>query len=59
MNEERTESLLRHKEHIRGYLWHTYSVTDNQVMVSTGRYILHTQVLPEYATNEMHSTFQL
>ena len=32
MNEERTELWLRQTEHIRGNLWHTYSVTVNHVM---------------------------
>ena len=35
MNEERTGKCLRQVEHIRGYLWHSYSITVNQVMVAT------------------------
>ena len=30
MNEERTEKCLRQVEHIRGHLWHRYSITVNQ-----------------------------
>ena len=35
MNEERTGKCLRQVEHIRGHLWHRYSITINQVMVAT------------------------
>jgi hypothetical protein len=35
MNEERTGKCLRQVEHIRDHLWHRYSITVNQVMVST------------------------
>ena len=35
MNEERTGKSLRQVEHIRGHLWHRYSITVNQVMVAT------------------------
>jgi hypothetical protein len=35
MNEERTGKCLRQVEHIRGHLWHRYSITVNQVMVAT------------------------
>ena len=35
MNEERTGKYLRQMEHIRGNLWHIYSITVNQVMVVT------------------------
>jgi len=34
MNEERTRKCLQ-VEHIRGHLWHIYSITVNQVMVAT------------------------
>jgi hypothetical protein len=37
MNEERTSSWLRQREHIRDHMWHRYSVTVNQVMVATRR----------------------
>ena len=33
MNEERTGKCLRQVEHIRGHLWHRYSITVNQVQV--------------------------
>jgi hypothetical protein len=32
VNEERTGKCLRQVEHIRGHLWHRYSITVNQVM---------------------------
>ena len=35
MNEERTQKCLLQVEHIRGHLWHRYSITVNQVMVAT------------------------
>jgi hypothetical protein len=35
MNEERTGLWLPQMEHIRGHLWHRYSLTVNQVMVAT------------------------
>jgi hypothetical protein len=35
MNEERTGKCLRQVEHIRGHLWHRYSIAVNQVMVAT------------------------
>jgi hypothetical protein len=35
MNEERNEKCLRQVEHIRGNLWHRYSIAVNQVMVVT------------------------
>jgi hypothetical protein len=35
MNKDMTGLLLQQMEHIRGHLWHRYSVTDNQVMVVT------------------------
>ena len=35
MNEERTRKCLRQVEHIRGHLWHRYSITVNQVIVVT------------------------
>ena len=36
MNEETTKKCLRQVEHIRGHLWHRYSITVNQViMVAT------------------------
>jgi hypothetical protein len=35
MNEERTGEWLRQTEHIRGHLWHRYSIAVNQVMVAT------------------------
>jgi len=35
MNEERTRSCLGQVEHIRGPLWHRYSITVNQIMVAT------------------------
>ena len=34
MNEERTGKCLRQVEHIRGHLWHNFSITVNQVMVA-------------------------
>ena len=34
MNEERTGKYLRQVEHIRGHLWHRYSITVNQVIVT-------------------------
>jgi len=33
MNEERTGKCLRQVEHIRGHLWHRYSITVNQVIL--------------------------
>jgi hypothetical protein len=33
MNEERAEKCLQ-VEHIRGHLWHKYSIAVNQVMVA-------------------------
>jgi hypothetical protein len=35
MNEERTGKGLQQVEHIRGHLWHRYSIAVNQVMVAT------------------------
>ena len=35
MNEEKTRKCLRQVEHIRGHLWHIYSIAVNQVMVTT------------------------
>jgi hypothetical protein len=35
MNEERTGKCLLQLEHIRGHLWHIYSITTNQVMMAT------------------------
>jgi len=35
MNEERTWKCLRQVEHIRGHLWHIYSITVNQINVAT------------------------
>ena len=35
MNEERIGKCLRQMEHIRGHLWHRYSIAVNQVMVAT------------------------
>ena len=35
MNKERTGTCLRQVEHIRGHLWHRYSITVNQVVVAT------------------------
>jgi hypothetical protein len=35
MNVERTGKCLRQVEHIRGHLWHSYSIAVNQVMVVT------------------------
>jgi hypothetical protein len=35
LNEEMTRLWLRQVEHIRGYLWHIYSVTVNQVDIYT------------------------
>jgi hypothetical protein len=35
MNDERAKKCLRQVEHIRGHLWHRYSVTVNQVMMAT------------------------
>ena len=35
MNEERTGKCLPEVEHIRGHLWHRYSIAVNQVMVAT------------------------
>jgi hypothetical protein len=35
MHEERTGKCLRRVEHIRGHLWHSYSIAVNQVMVAT------------------------
>jgi hypothetical protein len=35
MKEERTGKCLRQLEHIRGHLWHRYSITVNQVMLAT------------------------
>jgi hypothetical protein len=35
MNEERTGKCLRQVKHIRGHMWHIYSITVNQVMVAT------------------------
>ena len=32
MNEERIGKCLRQVEHIRGHLWHRYSIAVNQVM---------------------------
>jgi len=40
MNEERTRKGLRQVEHIRGHLWHRYSITINQVMVVTVKWWL-------------------
>jgi hypothetical protein len=37
MNGERTGKCLRQVEHIRGYLWHRYSITVNQVMIDDDR----------------------
>ena len=34
MNEDRTGKCLRQVEHIRGNLWHRYSIAVNQVMVA-------------------------
>jgi hypothetical protein len=31
MNEERTGKGLRQVEHIRGHLWHIYSITGNRI----------------------------
>jgi hypothetical protein len=31
MNEERTGKCLRQVEHIRGHLWHRYSITVNRI----------------------------
>jgi hypothetical protein len=36
MNEARTGNGLRQVEHIRGHLWHRYSIAVNQVLVATG-----------------------
>jgi hypothetical protein len=38
VNEERTGKCLRQVEHIRGHLWHRYSITGNQVMVATVKF---------------------
>jgi hypothetical protein len=38
VNEERTGKCLRQVEHIRGHLWHRYSITVNQVMVGTVKF---------------------
>jgi hypothetical protein len=35
MNEKRTGKCLLQVEHIRGHLWHLYSLTVNQIMVAT------------------------
>jgi len=35
MNEERTGKCLRQVEHMRGHLWHIYSISVNQVIVTT------------------------
>jgi hypothetical protein len=35
MNEESNRKCLRQVEHIRGHLWHRYSITVNQVVVAT------------------------
>jgi len=35
MNDEKTGKCLRQVKHIRGHLWHRYSITVNQVMVAT------------------------
>jgi hypothetical protein len=35
MNEERTRKCLRQVEHIRGRLWHIFSVIVNQVMTKS------------------------
>jgi hypothetical protein len=35
MNEERAGKFSRQVEHIRGNLWHIYSITVNHVMVAT------------------------
>jgi len=35
VNEERTGECLRQVEHVRGHLWHRYSITFNQVIVMT------------------------
>ena len=35
MNEERIRKYLRQVEHIRGHLWHRYSITLNQVIMAT------------------------
>jgi hypothetical protein len=35
MTEERIGKCLRQVEHIRGHLWHIYSIAVNQVMVAT------------------------
>jgi hypothetical protein len=40
MNKERTGKCLRQVEHIRGYLWHRYSITVNQVMVTTIKFVM-------------------
>ena len=34
MNDERTRKYLQQVEHIRGHLWHRYSIMVNQVMVA-------------------------
>jgi hypothetical protein len=35
MNEEVITTIV---EHIRGHLWHRYSITDNQVIVATVKF---------------------
>jgi len=35
MDEERTVLRLRRTEHIRGHVWHEYSIAVNQVTVTT------------------------
>jgi hypothetical protein len=37
MNDERTGKRLRQVEHIRGQMWHRYSITVNQVVVATAK----------------------
>ena len=37
INEKMTGMRLRQMEHIRGHLWHKYSIMVNQVMVATAK----------------------
>ena len=40
MNEERIGKYLRQVQHLRGHLWHRYSISINQVVLLTLRYNL-------------------
>jgi len=40
MNDERTRKWLRQVKHIRGHLWHNYSIAVNQVMIKFSKWWL-------------------